>query len=59
VDRMNREIGAVLADTVVRGRLVDAGLTPNPGSPAQLTATIAAKLQENRELARVVGPIWQ
>jgi tripartite-type tricarboxylate transporter receptor subunit TctC len=59
VDRMNREIDAILADSVVRSRLVDAGLSPNPGSPAALGATIAAKLQENRELARVVGPIWQ
>ncbi len=59
IDRMNREIGAILADGVVRARLAEAGLTPNPDSPAQLSATIAAKLQENRDLARVVGPIWQ
>ena len=59
VDRMNRETSAILADSMVRGRLVDAGLTPNPGSPAQLGATITAKLRENRELARVVGPISQ
>jgi len=59
VDRMNREIRAILADSVVRSRLVDAGLTPSPGSPAQLGAMITTKLQENRELARVVGPIWQ
>src|SRR5262245_38849959 len=59
VDRMNREIHAILADGPVRARLEDAGLTPNPGSPAELGATIALKLQENRELARVVGPIGQ
>ena len=59
VDRMNREIGAILADSAVRSRLMDVGLSPNPGSPAELGATIAAKLLENRELARVVGPIWQ
>jgi tripartite-type tricarboxylate transporter receptor subunit TctC len=59
VDRLNGEIGATLADSGVRGRLVEAGLTPNPGSPALLGATIAAKLRENRELARAVGPISQ
>ena len=59
VDRLNREIGAILADGGVRGRLVEGGMTPSPGSPAQLGATIAAKLQENRELARIVGPMSQ
>ena len=59
VNRMNREIGAILADSVVRSRLVDAGLTPNPSSSDELGMIIATKLQENRELARVVGPIWQ
>lgn len=59
VDRMNREIGAILADGGVRARLVDGGMTPSPGTPAQLGALIATKLQENRELARLVGPMSQ
>jgi hypothetical protein len=60
MSRVGRSEQAVSgADSVVRSRLVDAGLTPSPGSPAQLGAMITAKLQENRELARVVGPIWQ
>jgi tripartite-type tricarboxylate transporter receptor subunit TctC len=59
VDRLNGEVSAILADSAVRSRLAEAGLTPSPGSPALLGATITAKLQENRELARIVGPISQ
>jgi tripartite-type tricarboxylate transporter receptor subunit TctC len=31
--RLNRELGAVLAEEDVRKRLIDAGLEPVPGSP--------------------------
>jgi tripartite-type tricarboxylate transporter receptor subunit TctC len=59
VERLNREINAALADTAARRHLEEAGLRPTPGTPAELAAVVASKLQENRELARLVGPIRQ
>ena len=56
--RRNYEINAVLADPDVRRRLMEAGLSPSPGTPTALGSVVAGKLQENRELARIVGPIW-
>ena len=58
VERLNREINAILADPDVRRRLMEAGLSPSPGTPTALGSVVASKLQENRELARIVGPIW-
>jgi tripartite-type tricarboxylate transporter receptor subunit TctC len=57
--RMNQEVVSVLNDPNVRSKLIAAGLTPMAGSAQQLRATVAAKLQENRELARDVGTGWQ
>jgi tripartite-type tricarboxylate transporter receptor subunit TctC len=59
VERLNHEINAVLADPDVRRRLMEAGLSPSPGTPTALGSVVASKLQENRVLARMVGPIWQ
>jgi tripartite-type tricarboxylate transporter receptor subunit TctC len=59
VNRLNDEINTVLRDADVARRLSDAGLSPKPGTPASLGALVATKLQENRDLARRVGPIAQ
>lgn len=59
VSRLNHEINAVLTDVDVARRLLDAGLSPKPGTPASLGALVATKLQENRDLARSVGSIVQ
>lgn len=59
VERLNHEINAVLADPDVRRRLTEIGLSPNPGTSTALGSVVRSKLRENRELARIVGPILQ
>jgi len=57
VDRMNREISAALDEPDVRQRLTGAGLVPAPRTPRELGAIVRSKLEENRDLARAVGPL--
>jgi len=52
VDRLNREINAGLADSGMRAKLADLGLTPIAGSPADFARFIAA---ETEKWAKVVS----
>jgi tripartite-type tricarboxylate transporter receptor subunit TctC len=51
IDRLNREVNAVLADSAKAARLADLGCTVMPGSPADFGAFMA---QETEKWARVV-----
>jgi len=51
IDKLNREINAVLADPGMRARIADIGETVHGGSPADFAKTIA---EETRKWAKVV-----
>jgi len=55
VERLNREINAGLADQKIKARLVDLGGTPDPASPAQLTARIAAETEQWSKVVKASG----
>jgi tripartite-type tricarboxylate transporter receptor subunit TctC len=51
IDRLNREVNAVLADSAKAARLADLGCTVMPGSPADFGTFMA---QETEKWAKVV-----
>lgn len=59
VAQLNREINIILSDPTTAQRLQDAGLKPAAGTPEELGAAVINKLQENRDLKRLVGPGWR
>ena len=59
VARLNHEINLIFSDPATARRLQDAGLTPATGTPEGLGAVVVNKLQENRDLDRLVGPGWR
>lgn len=52
VERLNKEVHAVLANPVTAKRLQDAGLTPSMGSPAEFGALIRSDLAKWGEVAK-------
>lgn len=59
VARLNHEINLIFSDPATARRLRDAGLKPATGTPEELGAAVVSKLQENRDLDRLVGPGWR
>jgi tripartite-type tricarboxylate transporter receptor subunit TctC len=46
IEKLNREVGAALADPKIKARLDDLGATPFAGSPGDFTAFIAAETEK-------------
>ncbi len=55
IDRLNREIGAVLATPEVRARLQALGVTPMASTPAELDRTIRSESAKWRKLIETAG----
>ena len=55
VSRMNAEVTAVLRDGEVRRQLLDAGVEPAPGTPAELEQRIRAELASTRRIIESAG----
>jgi len=55
VERLNREINAVLADAKSKARLAELGGQPSPGTPAELGAFIAAETDKWGRVVREAG----
>ncbi|MDF3822689.1 tripartite tricarboxylate transporter substrate binding protein [Leptospira sp. 96542] len=55
VDRINAQLGKVLADAELRQHLQDMGAIPLGGSPAQMRSLIASEIDRWREVVKVSG----
>ena len=55
VDKLNREINAVLADAKLRARLVELGGQPTPGTPADFGKFIASETDKWGKVVRQAG----
>jgi tripartite-type tricarboxylate transporter receptor subunit TctC len=55
VDKLNRAINKVQAEKDIRDRLVEAGLVPDAGSPADFQRYIGTELDKWRKVARDIG----
>ncbi|MFI4961305.1 MAG: Bug family tripartite tricarboxylate transporter substrate binding protein [Hyphomicrobiales bacterium] len=55
VDRLNREINAVLADAKLKARLVELGGQPSPGTPADFGKFIASETDKWGKVVREAG----
>jgi len=55
VEKLNKEINAVLADPKTRARLADLGGTPLPGSPADFGKLIAEETQKWSNVVKFAG----
>ncbi len=55
VERLNREINAIMLDPEVRARIEAAGAEVAGGAPERLTATIARDLQKYRKIFAITG----
>ncbi len=55
VEKLNREINAVLADPKTRARFADLGGTPLPGSPADFERLIAEETQKWSKVVKFAG----
>ena len=55
VDRLNRDINAVLADAKLKARLVELGGQPTPGTPADFGKFIAAETDKWGKVVRQAG----
>ena len=55
VDKLNQEINAALADPKIKARIVDLGLTPLVGSPADLEKLIAEETEKWGKVIRAAN----
>jgi tripartite-type tricarboxylate transporter receptor subunit TctC len=55
IDKLNREINALLADPKLKARLADLGGTPLPGSPADFEALIAGETEKWAKVVKFSG----
>ena len=55
IDRLNREINAVLADAKLKARLVELGGQPSPGTPADFGRFIASETDKWGKVVREAG----
>ena len=55
IQRLNREVGAILNEPEVRERFKQQGIDPDPGTPAQLSAHIKAELVRFDKLIKAIG----
>jgi len=55
VDKLNREINAVLADAKLKARLVELGGQPSPGTPADFGKFIASETDKWGKVVREAG----
>jgi tripartite-type tricarboxylate transporter receptor subunit TctC len=55
IDRLNREINAVLADPKIRAKFAELGGTPVPGSPADFRKLVADEIEKWGKVIRAVG----
>ena len=55
IDRLNREINAALADQAIAARLIDLGGTLRPGTPADLSAFVAAETDKWGKVVKFAG----
>jgi tripartite-type tricarboxylate transporter receptor subunit TctC len=55
IDRLNKEILAVLALPAVKERLAKVGADPSPTTPKEFDALVARELVENAELVKAAG----
>ena len=55
VDRLNKEINAVLADPKIRARFAEVGGTPLPGSPADFGKLIADETEKWGKVIRAAN----
>jgi tripartite-type tricarboxylate transporter receptor subunit TctC len=55
IDKLNREINAVLASPTMKARLAGLGATPVAGSPADFAALIADEVEKWRRVVKFSG----
>ena len=55
VDRLNKEINAVLADPKIKARFAELGGTPLPGSPADFGMLVADETEKWAKVIRAGG----
>jgi tripartite-type tricarboxylate transporter receptor subunit TctC len=55
VDKLNKEVGAALADTKMKARLTDLATTVLPGSSADLGKFVAAETEKWAKVIRVAN----
>lgn len=55
VDRLNRELGILLAKPDVRKVLIDLGATPDPDTPTEYRAFIAAEIAKWHDVVKAAG----
>ena len=55
IERLNKEINAVLADPAIAARLASIGSEPRPGSPADFGKFIAAETEKWGKVVRFAG----
>ena len=55
IDKLNREINAFLVDPKIKSRFAEFGLTPDPLSPADFGALIAAETEKWRKVIRAAN----
>jgi tripartite-type tricarboxylate transporter receptor subunit TctC len=55
VERLNREVNAVLADPVVRARMAELGSEPMPGSVAAFAKLIADETEKWAKVVKFAG----
>lgn len=55
VNRLNAELGRVLAEPETRGRLLKIGMDPAPGTPAEFAALIKGEVAKWAEVVRAAG----
>jgi tripartite-type tricarboxylate transporter receptor subunit TctC len=55
IDRLNKEINAVLADPAIAARFASIGSDPRPGSPAEFGKFIAAETEKWGKVVRFAG----
>ena len=55
VDRLNKELNAGLADSRIKGRIVELGGTPLGGTPAEFGTILAAATEKWAKVIKVAG----
>jgi tripartite-type tricarboxylate transporter receptor subunit TctC len=55
IEKLNREINAVLADSTVKSRLADLGVMPRPATPAEFGRFIATETEKWAKVIRVAN----
>jgi tripartite-type tricarboxylate transporter receptor subunit TctC len=55
VDRLSRQINAGLADATIQKRLADVGGIPQPSSPVEFRARIAADIEKWAKVIKAAG----